>query len=84
MYRHVSRECGKSPTPVKKGRSHAGFQTDGHGVQRHQTFHGGAGNCLHDTEIAGALSLARERGRETLRELVGLDVPGVWLAEGSD
>jgi len=84
MFRNVSREFGKFPTPVKKGGSHAGFQTDGYGVQRHQSIHGGAGNCPHDTEIAGALSLARERGRETLRELVGLGVTGVWLAEGSD
>ena len=42
------------------------------------------GTALHDTEMSGAPSLSPERGRETLRELVGLGVPGVWLAEGSE
>ena len=42
------------------------------------------GTALHYTELAGALSLSPEQGRETLRELVGLGVPGVWLAEGTD
>ena len=42
------------------------------------------GTALHYTELAGALSLSPEQGRKTLRELVGLGVPGVWLAQGTD
>ena len=42
------------------------------------------GTALHYTELAGALSLSPERGRETLRELMGLGLPAVWLAEGTD
>ena len=42
------------------------------------------GTALHYTELAATLSLSPERGRETLHELVGMGVPGVWLAEGTD
>ena len=42
------------------------------------------GSALHYTELAAALSLSPEQGRETLREMVGLGLPGTWLAEGTD
>lgn len=42
------------------------------------------GTALHYTELAEALSLTPEQGRETLRELMGMGVPGSWLAEGTD
>ncbi len=42
------------------------------------------GTALHYTELAVALSLSPEQGRETLRELMGMGVPGSWLAEGTD
>lgn len=42
------------------------------------------GSAPHYTDIAREMGLTVEEGRETLRELIGLGIPGTWLAPDTD
>jgi len=42
------------------------------------------GYAPHYTDIARELGLSVEEGRQTLRELVGLGIPGIWITPDTD
>ena len=42
------------------------------------------GRAPHYAELAPQLELAAEEARRTLRELVGMGLPGVWQHPGTD
>jgi hypothetical protein len=42
------------------------------------------GVAPHYTEIAEALQLSVEEGRQKLEELMAAGIPGIWLAPGTD
>ncbi len=42
------------------------------------------GVAPHYTQIADALNLSMEEGRQTLHELISIGIPGTWMAPDTD